>query len=54
MNQDALYTLSIRVLTILENYTVESLTEGIHVAEHIAFPKALRLVESRVAIFHRL
>lgn len=32
------------IVPILENDTVESLTQRIHVAEHIAFPKALRLV----------
>lgn len=34
------------IVPILENDTVESLTERIHIAEHIAFPKALRLVAS--------
>lgn len=34
------------VVPIFKNDTVESLTERIHVAEHVAFPKALRLVAS--------
>jgi phosphoribosylamine--glycine ligase/phosphoribosylglycinamide formyltransferase/phosphoribosylformylglycinamidine cyclo-ligase len=34
------------IVPILPNDTVESLTERIHKVEHIAFPKALRLVAS--------